>query len=478
MTDAHALEVQTLFRGVLIGTKQVTRTHTHTRSRRGRARPLFVIGSTARADAPVAAACLGGGSELDSEHALVTAGDGGDGRYAVCVTPSMTGVITNDEGMVVTPARAGGQDATFTLRPGDRARVDCGAVTFLLASTRRAPLVAAPRIDWRSYEHRYHLATALGVVAFLLMLRALPADPRSLSLDLFARERSHEPYLVKAPMPAPIPLEPSSAKRSADAAAQPGRRTPERPGEMGRETARDRDRRYAVQGRRDNLEVRLARPAPADDAADAGVLGVIRRSAAVSSIFARDSAFGRDADDVLGSLVGDTIGIAFGHGALGPMGTGSGGGGTGEHALGVGPDLTMLGAGVGRGWRPGVAVGTLGTRHAGPPGVWVGEPRLAGSLDREIVRRIIRRHINEVKFCYEQALVTQPKLGGRILVRFMIAANGQVLSSVVESSTLANARVESCTAQAVRRWEFPRPVGGGLVNVSYPFVLTPAGGAG
>jgi hypothetical protein len=59
----------------------------------------------------------------------------------------------------------------------------------------------------------------------------------------------------------------------------------------------------------------------------------------------------------------------------------------------------------------------------------------------------------------------------------MIASNGQVLSSIVESSTLGNARVESCTAQAVRRWEFPRPVGGGLVMVSYPFVLTPAGSA-
>ena len=30
--------------------------------------------------------------------------------------------------------------------------------------------------------------------------------------------------------------------------------------------------------------------------------------------------------------------------------------------------------------------------------------------------------------------------------------------------------------QAVRRWEFPKPLGGGIVIVSYPFVLTPAGG--
>jgi hypothetical protein len=31
--------------------------------------------------------------------------------------------------------------------------------------------------------------------------------------------------------------------------------------------------------------------------------------------------------------------------------------------------------------------------------------------------------------------------------------------------------------QAVRRWEFPKPMGGGIVIVSYPFVFN-AGSAG
>jgi hypothetical protein len=42
---------------------------------------------------------------------------------------------------------------------------------------------------------------------------------------------------------------------------------------------------------------------------------------------------------------------------------------------------------------------------------------------------------------------------------------------------MGNPRVESCTLQAVKRWPFPQPNGGGLVLVSYPFVLAPAGGA-
>jgi hypothetical protein len=41
---------------------------------------------------------------------------------------------------------------------------------------------------------------------------------------------------------------------------------------------------------------------------------------------------------------------------------------------------------------------------------------------------------------------------------------------------VANGPVENCIVQAVRRWEFPKPLGGGIVIASYPFVLTPAGG--
>ena len=99
--------------------------------------------------------------------------------------------------------------------------------------------------------------------------------------------------------------------------------------------------------------------------------------------------------------------------------------------------------------------------------------KVDGDESKEIVRRIIRRHINEVKACYERELAHQPDLAGRMLVQFTIAASGQVVASVLQRSTMGNARVESCTIEAVRRWQFPKPLGGGTVIISYPFVLTP-----
>lgn len=96
-----------------------------------------------------------------------------------------------------------------------------------------------------------------------------------------------------------------------------------------------------------------------------------------------------------------------------------------------------------------------------------------GALDKEIIRRIVRRHINEVKYCYEVRSSQRPGLSGRVQVQFSVGADGRVLSSVLQSSSLGDARAGSCIVTAIRRREFPRPLGGGNVIVSYPFTFAP-----
>ena len=80
-----------------------------------------------------------------------------------------------------------------------------------------------------------------------------------------------------------------------------------------------------------------------------------------------------------------------------------------------------------------------------------------------------------MKFCYEKELARAPDLYGRVIVQFTIAGTGAVVASIVQSSTMNNATVEQCIAGAVKRWEFPKPQGGGIVIVSYPFILKAAG---
>jgi Ca-activated chloride channel family protein len=120
-------------------------------------------------------------------------------------------------------------------------------------------------------------------------------------------------------------------------------------------------------------------------------------------------------------------------------------------------------------------VGGLGGQRANAPYVIPGAVTVRGSLDKEIIRRIIRRHINEVRFCYEKELLTRPALAGRVLIQFTIAASGDVIASVVQSTTLGSPRAETCMVTAVKRWQFPSVPDGGIVLVSYPFVFTPRG---
>lgn len=112
------------------------------------------------------------------------------------------------------------------------------------------------------------------------------------------------------------------------------------------------------------------------------------------------------------------------------------------------------------------------------PRVRMGRANVQGALDREIVRRVVRRHVNEVRFCYEQQLQSRPDLEGRVTVDAIVSPTGAVQSATIASSTLSHPGTEQCIVQAFRRWTFPTPQGGGIVRIRYPFVLAPASAPG
>ncbi|MBC8070727.1 MAG: TonB family protein [Deltaproteobacteria bacterium] len=96
---------------------------------------------------------------------------------------------------------------------------------------------------------------------------------------------------------------------------------------------------------------------------------------------------------------------------------------------------------------------------------------VVGALDKEVIRRVVRAHIDEVRSCYNSGLVRDPRLAGRVVVQFAVGPTGAVQSASVTSSTVADDAVNNCILGAVQRWKFPVPEGGGTVSVTYPFVL-------
>lgn len=439
--------------------------------RRGKTNPNFIIGSEPISDAPVDPEYV-----PSPAHPLVAA-TGAD--YVVNVTPRMGGEVVVDGQSYPLAQFVQQRGSSFSLPPSGYARLDCGETTFLVTATNRPRVLEVPFLTWKWNEQVYTVGSGVALLLFLLMIFSVPPDPKSLSLDLFNSDNRFVKFLIKPPEEKEEEIPEWLKSKKNEEQGGKGKRHKGEEGKMGKKTSKNKEGLYGLKGPKDNPDPHLAKKLAEEQAKNAGILGVLKQTEGshIASIFGRDSALGNDASDVLGGLIGNQIGEAYGVGGLGLVGTGSGGGGTGEGTIGLGNLGTIgKGGGGGNGSGYGRGAGGLGGRRAHAPDVIPGQANVRGSLDKEIIRRIIRRHINEVKYCYEQELTKKPELGGRIMVQFTIAASGQVIASVLQNSTMGNARVENCTVQAVRRWEFPKPLGGGIVIVSYPFVLTPAGG--
>jgi TonB family protein len=94
-----------------------------------------------------------------------------------------------------------------------------------------------------------------------------------------------------------------------------------------------------------------------------------------------------------------------------------------------------------------------------------------GTLDKHIIRRVIRKRVKHIQFCFEKQLVRDPHLAGRIDVNFTIGPTGKVMSAKVRASTIGIAEMKKCVLDVVKRMRFPKPHGGDVVEVNYPFIF-------
>ncbi len=443
----------------------------------------FTIGAARGVDAPVNPAWLSepAAPSEAARHVLVEPlqplVDGFGGGFALNLTSAMRAELCTPVQRLALAPDFGRAEAPLVLPPGSFLSVACGEMVFEIRTS--DPVAALPRpwlsAGWR-VNAKYMLAVALALLAILGLATLMAPDRRALSLDDIDVSRRFAGWLTLPPEAKMPEIDQTLAWLNkpggggAPAAARPA-------GAAGSPKAPHIDGRRATKGPASPLDARAA----AAQIRASSLLAVLDgpRGGSLAALLANEPALGADASDVLGHLDGTTIANAYNIGGLGVLGTGDGGGGTNERLVGGGGLGThgRFGTGTGPGDGPGygAGVGRLATRKPTVPDPVIGSATVRGSLDKEIIRRIVRRHINEVRYCYEQALVTHPSLGGRLVVQFTIAPTGRVLASLLQSSTVGSPAVDACVVQAVKRWEFPQPEGGGLVMVSYPFQLTPGG---
>jgi hypothetical protein len=249
-------------------------------------------------------------------------------------------------------------------------------------------------------------------------------------------------------------------------------------GSMGNPTTKATNKRYAVQGPKDNPDPHIARQAALREAMEFGMIGLLNTGAAgdpnaPTAPWGRDTSSGSDDISARGNMWGDEIGDAFGAGGLGLSGIGEGGGGRGE-GIGLGNIGTLgHGAGTGTGQGFGAGHGRLGGSHkTSAPKVRMGATTVSGRLPPEVIQRIVRQNYGRFRMCYEQGLGRNPNLQGRVSARFVIGRDGSVSNVGNGGSDLPDSGVVSCVLSAFYGLSFPQPEGG-IVTVVYPIMLAP-----
>ena len=366
----------------------------------------------------------------------------------------------------------------YMLPAAARVRVAYLGLSFYIQHTQAAsapPRVVAPR---SVLKQRLWDLVSFGVHGLMLgAFYCLPPSAAALSLDQLNAEDRFIRYHLSPPA---AQLEDPPTWLHAEAGGgSPGQAAQADRGKAGDPATIMQKRRHAEQGASPQPRAAAPERMTPDAVRQQGILTMLRGNAPGQlAQFDRARAEGNDPEQALGDLLGANTGASRGNGGLDMLGTGRGGGGNADGTIGQG-ELETIGTGPGSGKRGLYGNGAgpgLRQHSARVPTIHPSSPEVLGSLSKEAIRRVIGRHLNEVRYCYQQRLVSRPDLQGRVAVRFIIAMSGAVQTSGVVDSDVGDAQVGTCIAEAVKRWDFPAPEGGGAVIVNYPFVLTQAGG--
>lgn len=360
--------------------------------------------------------------------------------------------------------------------------------------TARRVKALAVNVPMKRPDARFWVTWALSVVAMLLVsatVRGHARKPSPASAEKQMRE------LVERIQRVTVRRE-SVPQPESDCGVRGGRGTRHR-GEEGSAGHAHRQPRYVVgtqRGQADGTRGDARAQSARQQVEQRGIFAAVGRSPTASP-FA--GLFGGDSSNTRGAFYGAQVGDAFGYGGLGATGHGWGGGGTGEGTIGLGRlftrgrgenNGTSMGQGSGsacgcadganlsnrstsapsvrfgsRGFRLRVC-GTEVTRPDAPP-QRCGEGADGALIDPAAIRRVVVRNMGQVRRCYENSLHERPGTQGRVSVRWVIGANGDVLASSVTDDTTSIASLGECVAGAVRRWQFP--VVGTVATVNYPF---------
>ncbi len=256
----------------------------------------FVIGDARGADAPVNPAYLPADLSA-SGHALLEA-EPAAGGFALNLGPAMSAELLTPTQRLSLRPDFGRAEAPLMLPAQSCVRVTCGEVAFDVQAA--DPVEAMPRpwlaSNWQE-PARYLAGVALAFIVVLLMARAIPGDPRTLSLEDLGLSKRYDDFRIVPVVPPPIDVPPAALPGGGGAPA-----AKDIEGKAGDKKAPREPGRRASRGDTPHDAASVAAAIE-----QSSLLRVLNgpRSGAVAEVFDDAPALGKDVQNVLGDLHSD-----------------------------------------------------------------------------------------------------------------------------------------------------------------------------
>lgn len=384
--------------------------------------------------------------------------EGSGGRWVANISDKWAGFVDVGETRrtfadLIADGTARQAGSLYQVDIGEDARlvVDLGTTVFVAHQVYPSKLVVAKAGEGIDYPF-LGISAFMGFVAVMLGIAVafMPPPPDS------SRNKLNQ-HMVDLLLQKQQELDKKKPDNNPDAGE--GAKAKKEEGKVGKKDAKmDKAKGEKVQMQKQQLDKEIAE--------NAGVLGALRDDSQLDSVLG-STGLNADMMSGIGGLIG-AKGTQIGSGGLGARGSGLGGGGTAEGLGGLGTKGRGSGAsGYGSGG------GNFGAKGEGGIGTVGGDPIILGALDKSLIDAVIKRNMNQIRYCYQRELTKNPALGGKITVKFVIAKDGTVSSATTKTSTMNNPAVENCINGRFMRFQFPEPKGGGIVIVSYPFIFSP-----
>ncbi len=382
------------------------------------------------------------------------------GAAFVHFTPEFEGYLEDGTGRrsLADLVRSGVAAATsyghcVELLDGARVVVVVGPHTFVIREVPAARRVMAGMSIDMTFMGLFLLIAFLGLVLGLVV-QSMPYDPDHELVQV--PERMVE--AVYMPKPEPPPEKRVVTGTNPDAGER--KRAKGEEGKIGRSE-------YRLKHARGTRVARSKAQLDKTLAEKSGLLADLQQMEPNNNMFG-DGGLSMGHSAFVGGVIGSQYGNQYGSGGLYSRGAGIGGGGDGEGLGGLGTRDRGGPGGSGYGHDGGHAGEHIGRV---PAEVGLEDPILMGALDKSQIDRVIKQHLSQIRYCYQKELNRAPELQGKVVVKFVIANDGTVSQANIQSTSLNNPVVESCLCARFMRFQFPRPTGGGIVIVTYPFVF-------